>query len=188
TRSKRDWSSDVCSSDLGEVGEEPGVALHGLRHAMDPQGRLGDDAQRPFGADEQLARVRPGRGRRGGAQLDGTVRGRAAQAEDVLVDAAVPRRLLTGRPGGDPPADGAELEVLRIVGEREAARLQRLLEVGSEYSGLDGGRQRFLVDVDYPVEAGHTDAHDRGRSEEHTSELQSRFDLVCPLLLEKIIR
>src|SRR5699024_11443185 len=28
-------------------------------------------------------------------------------------------------------------------------------------------------------------ARDRARSEEHTSELQSRFDLVCRLLLEK---
>src|SRR5437868_10969004 len=28
-------------------------------------------------------------------------------------------------------------------------------------------------------------ASDPGRSEEHTSELQSRFDLVCRLLLEK---
>src|SRR5207247_4311228 len=28
-------------------------------------------------------------------------------------------------------------------------------------------------------------AHDRSRSEEHTSELQSRVDLVCRLLLEK---
>src|SRR5699024_11978479 len=28
-------------------------------------------------------------------------------------------------------------------------------------------------------------AHSVGRSEEHTSELQSRFDLVCRLLLEK---
>src|SRR5699024_12462536 len=28
-------------------------------------------------------------------------------------------------------------------------------------------------------------AFERGRSEEHTSELQSRFDLVCRLLLEK---
>src|SRR5438094_10239533 len=27
--------------------------------------------------------------------------------------------------------------------------------------------------------------HDRGRSEEHTSELQSPYDLVCRLLLEK---
>src|SRR5437868_12217109 len=29
------------------------------------------------------------------------------------------------------------------------------------------------------------DVRGRGRSEEHTSELQSRFDLVCRLLLEK---
>src|SRR5699024_12105599 len=28
-------------------------------------------------------------------------------------------------------------------------------------------------------------AYEKGRSEEHTSELQSRFDLVCRLLLEK---
>src|SRR5207249_10465553 len=30
-----------------------------------------------------------------------------------------------------------------------------------------------------------TGPHDTARSEEHTSELQSRFDLVCRLLLEK---
>src|SRR5437868_12869791 len=30
-----------------------------------------------------------------------------------------------------------------------------------------------------------TTFNDTGRSEEHTSELQSRFDLVCRLLLEK---
>src|SRR5699024_12593979 len=32
---------------------------------------------------------------------------------------------------------------------------------------------------------GKRTARDQGRSEEHTSELQSRFDLVCRLLLEK---
>src|SRR2546421_8366140 len=32
---------------------------------------------------------------------------------------------------------------------------------------------------------GHLVERDRGRSEEHTSELQSRSDLVCRLLLEK---
>src|SRR5207249_11700902 len=32
---------------------------------------------------------------------------------------------------------------------------------------------------------GRSAAHDDLRSEEHTSELQSRFDLVCRLLLEK---
>src|SRR5438067_13921254 len=35
------------------------------------------------------------------------------------------------------------------------------------------------------VTPGHGDAHEEWRSEEHTSELQSRFDLVCRLLLEK---
>src|SRR2546428_3776544 len=32
---------------------------------------------------------------------------------------------------------------------------------------------------------GHPEAAEVGRSEEHTSELQSRSDLVCRLLLEK---
>src|SRR5699024_11878114 len=32
---------------------------------------------------------------------------------------------------------------------------------------------------------GHTPVKERKRSEEHTSELQSRFDIVCRLLLEK---
>src|SRR5207249_8628253 len=42
-----------------------------------------------------------------------------------------------------------------------------------------------------PCVSGRRVAHERpmaarcGRSEEHTSELQSRFDLVCRLLLEK---
>src|SRR5690554_7616861 len=43
-------------------------------------------------------------------------------------------------------------------------------------SGRDG---RFVF---FPV---CTDHNDRGRSEEHTSELQSRPHLVCRLLLEK---
>src|SRR5258707_7442750 len=37
----------------------------------------------------------------------------------------------------------------------------------------------------YNREAESTDAPERGRSEEHTSELQSRQYLVCRLLLEK---
>src|SRR5699024_12585679 len=42
--------------------------------------------------------------------------------------------------------------------------------------GLGGGADRAQADVGGPVAE---------RSEEHTSELQSRFDLVCRLLLEK---
>src|SRR5699024_12479035 len=37
----------------------------------------------------------------------------------------------------------------------------------------------------HPVRAGINPAPTAERSEEHTSELQSRFDLVCRLLLEK---
>src|SRR2546428_5659543 len=50
------------------------------------------------------------------------------------------------------------------------------------FRSLEDVRERELEDV--LVEAdGPLDV--RGRSEEHTSELQSRSDLVCRLLLEK---
>src|SRR5699024_12178032 len=52
--------------------------------------------------------------------------------------------------------------------------------VGQRYerdpSPVTGGTRQQVADWD---------ALSRGRSEEHTSELQSRFDLVCRLLLEK---
>src|SRR5207249_5543896 len=56
---------------------------------------------------------------------------------------------------------------------------------------LNGGRMKWMADgremtTDIPKREG-TDYPAWGcrRSEEHTSELQSRFDLVCRLLLEK---
>src|SRR5699024_12874989 len=59
---------------------------------------------------------------------------------------------------------------------------------------LGGGTERLAHLLDGHVllqrellELLHDDgAGERDRSEEHTSELQSRFDLVCRLLLEKI--
>src|SRR5699024_11564370 len=44
---------------------------------------------------------------------------------------------------------------------------------------IDGGRH-----IRFATAAAHT-RHDAFRSEEHTSQLQSRFELVCRLLLEK---
>src|SRR5438067_8231297 len=41
------------------------------------------------------------------------------------------------------------------------------------------------LDADQRAHQGGLAAATRPRSEEHTSELQSRFDLVCRLLLEK---
>src|SRR5207249_5217806 len=49
--------------------------------------------------------------------------------------------------------------------------------VGRPLPLYDGTRQRAL--------RGRRSADPASRSEEHTSELQSRFDLVCRLLLEK---
>src|SRR5699024_12664885 len=59
--------------------------------------------------------------------------------------------------------------------------------------GLEGdARLMDVLAAEAGVEAGNILAHDlvlctrqKARSEEHTSELQSRFDLVCRLLLEK---
>src|SRR5699024_12077549 len=46
-----------------------------------------------------------------------------------------------------------------------------------QFSNLDVENPRYVMKDD--------GIHDTTRSEEHTSELQSRFDLVCRLLLEK---
>src|SRR5207249_10511883 len=50
-----------------------------------------------------------------------------------------------------------------------------------------GGRRRSAVRCDVPCSGTWAFGNGRAqwRSEEHTSKLQSRFDLVCRLLLEK---
>src|SRR5207249_11832042 len=53
--------------------------------------------------------------------------------------------------------------------------------------GVPPGSAAIRVQLPAPVAEPSDEylAVDYGRSEEHTSELQSRFDLVCRLLLEK---
>src|SRR5207249_9653471 len=58
---------------------------------------------------------------------------------------------------------------------------QRLPAVGHALGG-DGDLTHVLPAGQVEHDVGH---HLLERSEEHTSELQSRFDLVCRLLLEK---
>src|SRR3712207_7058297 len=62
--------------------------------------------------------------------------------------------------------------------------------VGAQPGGGGVGQQRALAEQQQPVAAGRlvhdvTGHEQGGRSEEHTSELQSRQYLVCRLLLEK---
>src|SRR5699024_11478067 len=50
---------------------------------------------------------------------------------------------------------------------------------------LNGEHEVASLRVEYASGQGGHGRQCSGRSEEHTSELQSRFDLVCRLLLEK---
>src|SRR5699024_6178418 len=60
------------------------------------------------------------------------------------------------------------------------------LEVGFIPVRKAGKLPREVIEVDYGLEYGkNVLAIHKDRSEEHTSELQSRFDIVCRLLLEK---
>src|SRR5690625_5316991 len=80
------------------------------------------------------------------------------------------------------------LNDIEIIGTAPVGREQDFLTVRRPYGpDIDGGRADQLtlvaaivvhqVDIKNPVSVG--------RSEEHTSELQSRGHLVCRLLLEK---
>src|SRR5689334_24769713 len=58
----------------------------------------------------------------------------------------------------------------------------RLVVFGDHARGRQGGGQRNAALQVKPARAQH---ERESRSEEHTSELQSQFHLVCSLLLEK---
>src|SRR5699024_11863649 len=79
---------------------------------------------------------------------------------------------------------------MRLQGEQALCTLRRDLLV----LGVDGELLRRRTGVDHGIDLRGDRAVDDHelmvhqhvpRSEEHTSELQSRFDLVCRLLLEK---
>src|SRR5699024_11440698 len=80
-----------------------------------------------------------------------------------------------------------ELGVVEHAADLAHGGLDRLLE--RDVGGLER-RTVVIVEVvllgphDREAVGGHGDLHRLVRSEEHTSELQSRFDLVCRLLLE----
>src|SRR5699024_11485774 len=72
----------------------------------------------------------------------------------------------------------------------ESARLMRELEAGVA-PAREPAKWRTLENFGFEAYApvrvvrARSAAASAGRSEEHTSELQSRFDLVCRLLLEQ---
>src|SRR5699024_12233847 len=103
-------------------------------------------------------------------------------AEDVgnaLLERGVSAAAISG--------DVAQKDRERIIERLRTGLVQVLVATDVAARGMDVDRIGLVVNFDIPREAeayvhriGRT-----GRSEEHTSELQSRFDLVCRLLLEK---
>src|SRR5699024_2925084 len=100
-----------------------------------------------------------------------------------------PRMMLTETiaeqtPGDNPPRMHSDhpfaLERLGRTADLDPARLPRREDVVDHQS-----RQTRTRHIAKLLRPGHVVATDVDRSEEHTSELQSRFDLVCRLLLEK---
>src|SRR5699024_11835584 len=67
--------------------------------------------------------------------------------------------------------------IVKEIVENSLDAKASVIEVFIKNSGMDSIK---VVDNGLGI-----DYDDRKRSEEHTSELQSRFDLVCRLLLEK---
>src|SRR5699024_11648676 len=78
------------------------------------------------------------------------------------------------------------LNVLDLSGQytRQATEVPR---TDQRHHGFEENElaEAVLVSLDQPLRQVGTQRPQVGRSEEHTSELQSRFDLVCRLLLEK---
>src|SRR5690625_6702793 len=74
--------------------------------------------------------------------------------------------------------------VLPSFPTRRSSDLPRIKGIiNALYKVLQKGTVRFIGNVDYGTDLSMADL--RHRSEEHTSELQSRGHLVCRLLLEK---
>src|SRR5206468_10351489 len=71
---------------------------------------------------------------------------------------------------------GGRSVLARADAQREVPRRRAPGKRPPVRTGVEEARKRFLFVGRWPVP---------GRSEEHTSELQSRSDLVCRLLLEK---
>src|SRR5699024_12557546 len=69
-------------------------------------------------------------------------------------------------------------------GGSRAKAVGSLKDAGFRQCGIARGADRPVAELP-PSPAGDPLRGCCGRSEEHTSELQSRFDIVCRLLLEK---
>ena len=124
---------------LQAVEEDAAIILH-RRQGMDTHRGLGDETVGALGADEQLQKAGAGSGGGRVLRLDDAVRGDDPHGLGQVLDLAIADGILTGRAGGDPAAEGGELEGLGEVAQREALRVQLGFHLRSGRAGLDASR------------------------------------------------
>ena len=81
---------------------------------------------------------------------------------DEVVDVGVDAGVVAAGAGGQPAAEGRELEGLREVAQRVAVRPELVLEHRAEGAGLDARGPRDRIDLEHPVEAAEVDRDDAG--------------------------
>src|SRR5699024_11442755 len=86
------------------------------------------------------------------------------------------------------PRDERQATPIHGIGNAVSANTDHP-EAAAAFLAFLGGERAAIIQAEAgtanPAYAGSQDAFVESRSEEHTSELQSRFDLVCRLLLDK---
>ena len=127
------------------------------RAALQPHPRLGDDAQRPLGADEQPVRRRARTRSRQPARLADPRRGDHPQRFGQIIDVGIQGREVAARAGGQPAAEAGEGEGLREVPQRQIVRAQLLLDPRPQGPGLNPRGPADPVDVQ--DRAHHGDVH-----------------------------
>src|SRR5437868_2879336 len=101
-----------------------------------------------------------------------------------------PCNVVTVRPGYALSQCGEDIVVCAATEVDVCALINRCREKKPQWEcepwggGRDDAQCRDVYE-DWVLAIRYDEKPSRGRSEEHTSELQSRFDLVCRLLLEK---
>jgi hypothetical protein len=132
-----------------------------LRPGADAQGGLGDHAQTSLTAHDQLTEIRPGgRGRQGGERHP-VLRSDQFQAGHHVLDPAVPRTLLTRRPGGDPAAHCGEFPGLGEVPQGQIVGRQDLLDLRAGGAGSEDRQTADFIQRHQPAHVFQVQGDDR---------------------------
>ena len=140
------------------VGDAGGGAVLGA--ALDAHPGLGDDAEDALAADCHAVGAGTGAAAGEAAGLPDAGGGDHADRLDEVVDVGVVGGVVSPGTGGDPAAEGGELEALRVVAQGEAVGAELGLEARAVGSGLDAGGAGDVVDFQHPVEGGEVDGDD----------------------------